>query len=34
MQACNQCSFKINTVNLAQQRNCSIVTRPFFFARD
>jgi len=29
MQACNQCSFKINTADSAQPRNHSIVTCPF-----
>jgi len=29
MQTCNQHSFKINTAESAQPRNCSIVTRPF-----
>ena len=29
IQACNQCSFKINTADSAQPRNHSIVTRPF-----
>jgi len=29
MQACNQLLFKVNITELAQPRNCSIVTRPF-----
>jgi len=33
MQACKQRSFKINTAESAQPRNCSIVTRPFFLMR-
>ena len=33
MQACNQCSFITNTADLAQPRNRSIVTKPFFFMR-